>query len=107
MTTHRSSPRLPVGGECIIIGDRPVPYGSGVLPADFPERLTALKEATGLSWNGFAEFIGVDIKQVLRWRAGAEPCGGAMMSMFRQARFLPDGQKLLLPEHFMGRPGGV
>ena len=47
------------------------------MPEDFPERLSRLKEANGLTWTGFAQAIGVDGKQLRRWRRkGVEPSGG-------------------------------
>ena len=81
-----------------MIGGRQVFFGSGVLPEDFPARLIAFKETTGLSWNGFAECVGVDSKQVFRWRAGTEPCGGAMLSLVRLATLVPGGLDILLDE---------
>ena len=83
----------------LVIHGHPFPYGSGVLPEDFAGRLTRIKEASGLSWNGFAEALGVDPKQVLRWRHGAEPCGGAMLSLIRLAARIPGGLDLALGEH--------
>ncbi len=69
---------------------------SGVLPEDFPQRLERLKEASGLSWRGLARALGVDPKQLLRWRKGVEPCGGAMHSIFRFARRIPGGLNILM-----------
>lgn len=101
MNTRGSSPRLPGGSRDLVIAGRPVPYGSGVLPEDFVERLRLLKEATGLTWNGFAEALGVDPKQVFRWRQGAEPCGGAMRSVFRLAGWVPGGLDIVMGEGFL------
>ncbi len=84
--------------HALTINGHPVPYGNGVLPDDFARRLHLLKEATGLSWNGFAEALGVDPKQVLRWRHGSEPCGGAMLSLIRLAGRIPGGLELALGE---------
>lgn len=78
------------------IDHAPVLYRSGVLPEDFPQRLVALKETSGLSWNGLAEAIGVDVKQLRRWRKGAEPCGGAMLSLVDLALTIPGGIQVLL-----------
>ena len=96
---------LPTHG--LAIQGRPVPYGSGALPEDFARRLTWLKEASGLTWNGFAEALGVDLKQVLRWPHGTEPCGGAMHSLVRLAARIPGGIELLMGEGFrpLGRDG--
>lgn len=37
-------------------------------PDDFPERLTLLKEESGLSWSEVARRLGVDPLTVRRWR---------------------------------------
>ena len=77
MTTPSSSPRFSGQADQITIDGRPVPLQSGVLHDDFVQRLDALKKASGLTWNGFAQALGVDRRQVNRWREGTEPCGGA------------------------------
>ena len=74
------------------------PPGVALMPEDFPERLTALKEITGLSWEGMAVCLGVDSRQLLRWRKGASPGGGAMLSLVRLALAVPGGLEALLPE---------
>ena len=98
MTTRRSSARLTSYYGGLTVHGRPIPYGSGELPSDFVRRLTELKEASGLTWNGFAEALGVDRKQVLRWRNGTEPCGGAMLSLLRLASRIPGGLEILMRE---------
>lgn len=70
--------------------------GVALLPEDFPERLTVLREMTGLSWEGLSVCLGVDNRQVLRWRHGAAPCGGAMLSLVRLAIEVPEGLGTLL-----------
>ena len=75
-------------------GSRPLP--SGVLPKDFARRLERLKEASGLSWRGLARALGVDPKQLARWRKGVEPCGGAMHSIHRLAYRIPGGTEILM-----------
>ena len=69
---------------------------SGVLPKDFAQRLERLKEASGLSWRGLARALGVDPKQLARWRKGVEPCGGAMHSIHRFAHLIPGGTAILM-----------
>ncbi len=77
------------------------PLEGGVLPEDFGERLERLKEASGLSWRGFAKALGVDPKQLRMWRRkGVEPCGGAMLSIARFASGTPGGMEILLGEGF-------
>ena len=44
--------------------------GSGELPAEFGKRLVRMKQASGLTWFEFSEALGVELKQVLRWREG-------------------------------------
>ena len=95
-TMPKIFPTLPQGRPGGRIHHTPVLYRSGVLPEDFPKRLVALKEASGLSWNGLAEAIGVDVKQLRRWRKGAEPCGGAMLSLVDLALTIPGGIQVLL-----------
>ena len=79
-------------------GTRPLP--SGVLPRDFAQRLERLKEASGLSWRGLARALGVDPKQLARWRKGVEPCGGAMHSIHRFASLIPGGTQILMGDDF-------
>ena len=65
-------------------GERRLPYG-GLLPYDFPERFERFKKATGLTWSGLAAKIGVDYKQLYRWRKGVEPSGGALHALYTYA----------------------
>ena len=101
MTSRMSSPRLPCDSGGLAIGGRLVPYETGVLPDDFVERLHLFKELTGLTWNAFSDLLGVDPKQMLRWRQGAEPCGGAYRSLVRVARWVPGGLDLIVGEDFL------
>ena len=90
MTTH--NPETSFHGH-------PLPQDSGVLPWDFADRINRLKEASGLTWSGMAWALGVDRKQLRRWRKkGVEPCGGAMLSLIRFARRIPGGLDILLGE---------
>ncbi|MYA02056.1 MAG: helix-turn-helix transcriptional regulator [Chloroflexi bacterium] len=70
--------------------------GEAQLPADFGERLTAIKRRAGLTWEEMAEALGVDDRQLLRWRRGSCPSGGSMFSLIRLASQLPGGLKELL-----------
>ena len=49
-------------------GHRRFPPGVALMPEEFPRRLAALKELTGLTWEGMADALGVDPRQLLRWR---------------------------------------
>ena len=89
------------GGPELIIGGRPFFYGSGVLTEDFVQRLERLRQATGLTRNGFADALGVDRKQALRWQEGTEPCGGAMLSVVRLAGVVPHGLDTIMGEGFL------
>ena len=49
---------------------------SYVLPQDFEERLERHRETSGLTWSALAKAIGVDRRQLRRWRTkGVEPSG--------------------------------
>ncbi len=76
----------------------PIPFGVALIPQDFVERLDVLKEMTGLSWEGMAVCMGVDSRQLHRWRKGGAPNGGAMLSLVRLARHVPGGLDLLLED---------
>ena len=58
-------------------------------------------DAGGLTWNAFSDLLGVDPKQMLRWRDGTEPCGGAYRSLVRVARWVPGGLDLIVGEDFL------
>ena len=87
------SPR-PNGATPIVI-----PPGVALLPEDFLEKLEIIKGLTGLSWEGLASAMGVDSRQLWRWRKrGGEPGAGAMLSLLRVALRVPGGLALLLDE---------
>ena len=96
MKTNSSSHTHDGYEERLTIHGRPVPYRSGVLPDDFGRRVETLREASGLTWTGFAEAVGADRRQVLRWRKGAEPCGGAMLSLVQLALMIEGGLAILI-----------
>ena len=75
--------------------------GVALLPENFPARLTALKELTGLSWEGMATAMGVDSRQLHRWRKGASPNGEAMLALVRLAAQVPEGLGELLDEDLL------
>ena len=76
-----------------------IPPGFALMPDDFSDRLTALKEMTGLTWEGMAVGMGVDPRQLLRWREhGGAPNGGAMLALVRLAIRVPEGLGELLDE---------
>ena len=99
---RRSAPRLPRHGRRPAIAGRALPCGSGQLPHDFPERLDRLKRESGLTWEQFAEALGMETKQVLRWRHGTEPRGGPYHELILLAGRIPGGTAILLGEDFPG-----
>ena len=97
--TPRHNTNEQVGIE---IAGRPVPYQTGVLSKDFPKRLIRLKEASGLTWNAFADAVGSDKKQLYRWREeNSEPCGGAYHSLVLLASMIPGGMDILMGDGFL------
>ncbi len=100
-TTSSATPRLPSYRGGPVIAGRAVPCGSGKLPRDFSRRIDRLKEASGLTWDDFAEALGVQRKQVLRWRQGAEPCGGSYDALVRLATWIPGGLEILMGADFL------
>ena len=63
------------GKQLALPGLNVLPPGTTILPDNFPIRLVRIKEATGLTWNEFGEKVGVNPRQMLRWRKGAKPSG--------------------------------
>ena len=71
------------------------------MPEDSAVRLDRLKQASGLTWDGFAEALGVERKQLLRWRRGTQPCGSAYHALVELAPWVPGSLDILLGEHFL------
>ena len=104
MMTTLSSPRLHAYPGDPVIGGRAAPCFSGELPSDFPQRLARLKEASGLTWEEFSGVLGAELKQVLRWQNGTEPCGGAYHCLVLLATLIPGGLHILMGEDFLSPP---
>ena len=66
------------------------------LPDDFVDRLEYLKRISQLTWDGMAYCMGVDPRQLRRWRHGAKPCGDALFGLFTLAARFPGGVHILL-----------
>ncbi len=100
--TKRNPEALLIGRSLRIkVGGRLLPVETAVFPEDFPDRLRRLKEASGLTWTGFAWAIGVDLKQLRRWLTkGVEPSGGPLMALLRFAALISDGGEILLGEGY-------
>ena len=62
---------------------------------DLPARLARLKQAIGLPWDGLAWCLGVDPRQLQRWRNGTMPNGFAMAALFLLADRIPGGTAIL------------
>ena len=69
-----------------------------LFPKDFGERLARLVELTGLSWEEFAERLGVECDRVTEWRGGEVPTGGEVWHIMRLALSVPGGTEVMLPE---------
>ena len=63
----------------------------GLIPEDFAERLNAFKEVTGLSWDAPAACLGVDPRQLQRWRKGTKPSGDGLCALVKLAGRIPGG----------------
>ena len=90
MSSARTSTRTPIA----------IPPGVALMPEDFREKLEAIKGLTGLSWEGMAVAMGVDSRQLWRWRRhGVQPNGGAMLALVRLALWVPGGLAVLTDEN--------
>ena len=69
-----------------------------LFPKDFGERLAQLVELAGLSWEEFAERLGVGCDRVTAWRGGEVPTGGEVWHIMRLAWSIPGGTEVMLPE---------
>ena len=100
MTKPNVTPRLDGSMELNPDDEQRLPYASR-LPDDFPERLERLREAAGLTWSGLAAAIGVDYRQMYKWRKhGVEPSGAAMDRLYKFASRLPGGLAILLGKEY-------
>ena len=54
-----------------------------LIPENFSKRLEAFKIETGLSWDDLAAWIGVDPRQLQRWRKGTKPSGDGIVGAHR------------------------
>ncbi len=78
----------------------------GLIPTDFPQRLNAFKERTGLSWDALAGCLGVDPRQLQRWRKGTKPSGDGLCALILLAARIPGGLHTLMEVHVLP-PSGV
>lgn len=71
----------------------------GLIGPDFPKRLEAFKKATGLSWGILAACVGVDPRQLERWRKGTKPSGDGLNALILLAARIPGGFYTLFGVH--------
>ena len=78
----------------------------GLIGPDFPKRLEAFKEAIGVSWDILAACLGVDPRQLQRWREGTKPSGDGVNALVKLAARVPGGMYILFGVHVLP-PVGV
>ena len=66
-------------------------------PADFSQRLDAFRRAAGFTWRSLSRRLKVNSRTVRRWKAGAAPGSGHLVSLFSLAARM-GLLHLLLPE---------
>ncbi len=76
-------------------------------PEDFGTRLKAFKEATGLTWEGLAACLGVDLRQLERWRDGTNPGWKGTCALVKLASGIPGGLHMLFGVHVLPPAGWV
>ncbi len=73
----------------------------GLIGPDFGERIEAFKEATGLSWDILAACLGVDPRQLQRWREGTKPSGDGVNALVKLSSRIPGGMNILFGVHVL------
>ncbi|MDE2837029.1 MAG: helix-turn-helix transcriptional regulator [Chloroflexota bacterium] len=71
------------------------------LPEGFSDDLRILKEASGLTWNELADVLGVDPRQLHRWRCGTKPSGDGLYALLQLAAQVPGGVQLIVRRHVL------
>ena len=100
MTQPNGKPRIDGSTEDYMDREGRPLFGNR-LPEDFPDRLERLRKLAGLTWAGFARAIGVDYRQMYRWRKhGVEPSGAAMDRLYKFASRLDGGLEILLGREY-------
>ena len=72
---------------------------------DLPARLARLKQTIDLPWDGLAACLGVDPRQLQRWRNGTMPNGFAMAALFLLADRIPGGAGILRGDGCVSQDG--
>lgn len=78
---------------------------STFLPDDFADDLERLKEESGLTWEGLADVLGVDPRQLQRWRGGTKPSADGLYALLRLGAQVPGGVQMVLRMPVMPHPG--
>ena len=79
-------------------GKRIEDFRPGPWPEDFPQGLERLTKFAGLSWEEFAERLGIDDYRVTEWRTGTISTGGEVWLIMRLALSVPGGFEVMVPE---------
>ena len=79
-------------------GKRIEDFRPALWPEDFPQRLERLTKLAGLSWEEFAERLGIEDDRVTEWRTGTILTGGEVWHIMRLALSVPGGFKVMVPE---------
>ena len=82
-------------------------FVANFLPEDFPRRLEWFKEVSGLTWDGLAGCLGVDPRQLQRWRGGTKPSSDGLCALIKLAACIPGGLYILLDIHEVKPPAGT
>ena len=82
-------------------------FAATFLPKDFPRRLELFKEVSGLTWDGLAGCLGVDPRQLQRWRYGTKPSSDGLCALIKLASRIPGGLYILLDIHDVLPPAGT
>lgn len=75
------------------------------LPEGFCDDLRSLKEASGLTWEELADCLGVDTRQLQRWRCGTKPSGDGLYALLQFAAQLPGGVQMIVRRHVLPPAG--
>ena len=82
------------------------PTRAAPCPRTSPKRLERLWEASGLTWNEFADAGGIDKKRVHRWRPKkngkkpVKPDGDGYRALVKLADLIPGGLDILMGDGF-------
>ena len=69
-----------------------------LFPKDFGDQLERLTKLAGLSWEEFAQRLGVEDDRVAEWRNGTIPTGGEVWHIMRLALSVPGGWDVMMPD---------